>query len=247
MSTAEVIAARREVLALLVEAGADGLQPTELIDECMRRVKGLTIKEARAVLVHLSAGGPGRDLPNIHLKSGRWMTHMKVAPSPVTVREIVEEPPQRDPELVAEDEQLAREQREALEAPQEDPMSKVNEARDAVLALLGKKKAWLSTPEVVAAVKGGGRALKELVAEKLVKRFGKSRATRYSLASLKLAPPAKDDAAAPERAPRKASVRRGGAASDNPALDHIDAEIATTEDRLTKLHAARDALVALAA
>lgn len=251
MNVVDAIAARHAILTALVKAGPAGLDEDELRDK-VSTFDDTTFKRA---LKRLAEGGLGTDGREIYRKDDCWHTWRTVAPKPLTLGTMVEEPPQRDPDLVAEDEQFAREQQEALAAPEEPSMPK-QDVRAEVLGLL-KKPAWFSTPQIVAECSAGaGRALKALVAEKLVIVHGKRRATRYSLKAHQLEPLATTGAAAkPARAKPRAEARltnqRGGGASSDGSLTktiaQLEAELEANTKRGAQLKAAIEGLKAYAA
>jgi hypothetical protein len=200
----QAIAARHAILTALVKAGEAGLDEDALRAE-LDEFDDATFKRA---LKRLAEGGLGTDGREIYRKDDVWHTWRKSPPKPLTVGTVIDEPPQRDPLLVAEDEQLAREQQQALAAPEEPPMPK-NDVRAEVLGVL-KKPAWFSTPQIVAECSAGaGRALKALVAEKLVTVHGKGRATRYSLKAHQLPPLETTGAAVAPQGKRGGGVRLG--------------------------------------
>lgn len=252
MSVVESIVARREILAALFEAGEAGLD-----DDALReKVPQVDDKSFKVAMKRLNDGGPA-SLKRIYRKNGRWFTWASAPPPPLVVGTVDDTPPPRDPELVAEDAARAA---EPPEPEEQMPMpSSENPVRAEVLALL-KKTTWFSAPEVADKCSPGAkRALKELVAEKLVKVHGKGRATRYALKAHKLEPLTTTGAAAEKpvrtkRTPRAVAVPRkqrggGGTASGSSVIKTIaqlEVEVAVAVKRVERLKVAIETLRGLA-
>lgn len=208
-ATPEMIVARREIIALLVATGGKGLALNELIAKVCKRVKGLSEKDARAVITSLAAGGAGRGVPQIHKKTGRWQTDYRVAPAEVKLIEVTAEEAKRT---------AATRQRTGL--------------RDQVLTFLEDLGAWATKQQLVNAIdRLDAKMLRALIDEKLVTRIGATKSTRYSATSLQLDPPEKASPATLARKAAPAPVQQllkppSGLSTDlKRALDRLDAAI----------------------
>lgn len=209
-ATPEMIVARREIIALLVATGGKGLALNELIAKVCKRVKGLSEKDARAVITSMAAGGAGRGVPRIHKKAGRWQTDYKVVPAEVKLVTIDETPSRGDATKQRVDAKLER-----------------------VVCILEDQNAWITKRELLDLVGAlDPKLLRRLIDEKMVLRCGATKSTRYSAASLQLVPPEKVSPATPERkaalAPPRQLVKPSSGLSPDlkRALDRLDAAIA---------------------
>lgn len=225
MSTAEIIAARREAIAILVEK-PKGLTLPDLVATMQRRVEGLTTAEARKVITALSSSGPGRDPAVLYRDHGRYRTRCKSAPPAIKVTTAPPDPMPVQPE-----------------AP--EPRFRHRYAED-VLAYFTKQVRWVSPREVRKAIgesSGIARgAILELHQQGLLVQSGAGRGSVYALAEHNLGPHV---SVRDQRTPRLALIKQAASKPGKPAgkalfslRAHLRQELAEAEKRATTLRAA---------
>lgn len=246
MNAVTHIVARHQVLVALCEAGKDGLEEAELMRRVLQapecKAEGLAEKALKQEILRMSHGALGSGPREIFKKKGRWCTHRLRPPAPITVSTAPPDAaPERDPELVREDEERAA--LDALEAARpappagEDRVAKKIEKKKAspserVLELMEGAKDWLRQDVIQSKVGYGAKpAIDALVKAGQISVAGAGRARLLSLAKLKLKAP---EGAAPARTLPK---RDGSSGPLQDAADALDAEIEQLEQQGKELEA----------